>query len=289
MKLAFVVNPIAGGWSPKKPDEHGGAEEGLVHLARALAARGHQVRVGWDQPTSVEDGPVAYLPYSALGRHYDACIYLTTAEMVQPDVARASILWTYQARPVPWVPFSRIVPCSQFLARYFTSLHEGSDARIRIIPYGYDPGVLLSEPRPPREPNLVIHTASPDRGLTTLLRVWPEVLAARPDAKLHVTYGWDLFLRCGGSEGIKREVELLMQHPGVTMGRLSYRMIHEAFNRAGVWAYYCTGGEYFCQNAVKAQMAGAVPVTHPWGAMHETVWSGLRAATPEQLDRKSVV
>jgi glycosyltransferase involved in cell wall biosynthesis len=45
-----------------------------------------------------------------------------------------------------------------------------------------------------RQPHRVIYSSSPDRGLHHLLRLWPKVVEAVPDAELHVFYDMDKWL-----------------------------------------------------------------------------------------------
>lgn len=274
----MIVNPVAGGWHPSNADSWGGGEEAIVLWTRALAARGHSIMVEWDG-TEYEDGPVRYLPYGRTPSP-DVLVYRKTPEQHHPGRTALDVLWTDQVRSQPVQPFARIVLASHFLRRSFAGMFEAAAPRIAVIPDGYDP-TAFPDPMPAHDPSLVLHASSPDRGLTTLLSVWPDVVAARPTARLLVAYGWEIFLRCGGSLALKAEVDAaIAAMPSVTMERLTFAGIHDAYARAGVWAYYCTATEAFCQAAIKAQMAGAVPVTRPWGAMHETVWSGLRGHDP---------
>lgn len=279
MKIALIVNPVAGGWSPLNQDTHGGGEEAITLWSRAMVARGHDVTVYWDQPALDDtDGTVAYRPYGAIAPGADVVVYRKTDGSYRPDLSPRTVLWTDQsAGPLTWQPFGRIVVPSEFSRRCLVVRHEPAANKVLVMPDGFAP---FPEPAPARLSKAVLHTSSPDRGLCDLLRIWPEVMEAHPDAQLLVTYGWDIFLRCGGSHGTKAEAEKLIgTMPSVTMVRLSFRAMQEAYQRAAVWAYYCTGGEHFCQAAVKAQMAGAVPVVKPWGALHETVWSGIKANT----------
>jgi len=41
-----------------------------------------------------------------------------------------------------------------------------------------------------RHKHWVIYTSSYDRGLEHLLKMWPDVKKAVPDAELHIFYGW---------------------------------------------------------------------------------------------------
>ncbi len=293
MRIALISAPTAFPWTPDQPDDLGGGEEAICLLADALyATNEHTVEVFWSQPTIARPADPASFCFGVPFRHYselqpgayDLAIFRKIPEPAQ-RVAPVQVLWTDQAeRPFPADAFEHVVVASQFLKRTLAGLVPAAADRITVLPDGYDPTLFPADAE--RDPHLVLHASSPDRGLLQLLDCWPEVAQARPDARLVITYGWDLYLGCGGDPNLKAEVDArLSVLPRVTMARVSRAEAHRLFATAGVWAYYCTGGEFFCQSAVKAQVGGAVPVVRPWGGMHETVWSGLRGDTPAEFTR----
>lgn len=280
MNLALIINPVAGGWSPTDPESWGGGEETVVHWARGMAQR-HAVTVYWDGPEfrdETHDGymPTIYRPYDAMvgAEPVDVAIYRKVPEWAGRCPATRSWCWTDQVRPQDLSPFERVVVASPFLQRCLAAASPIAATRLTVIPDGFVPYLKTAVDR---DPNLVLFASSPDRGLIPLLTAWPTVRAARPDARLLITYGWDIFRRCGGSPALAERAQSLIQAQAesVTMRRVPFAEMPAIYQTAGVWAYYCLGGEYFCQVAAKAQMAGCVPVVRPWGALHDTVWSGL--------------
>ena len=291
MRIAFVVNQVAGGWSPLAPDAWGGGEEVATLLTAALARRGHEVACIYDGE-AIEANGVTFLPRTAEQERYafDATIYFKCPEYAGLKLARRQFLLSDQERWFDPDPFLRIVPCSDYLRRFYASLVPRSEEKLTVIPYGYERGELRE--RAPadgwwnyaREPNLVLHASSPDRGLEPFLTYWPAVLDRHPVARLLIAYGWDLYDRCGGDPRLKLRIQNALEvlpAGSWEMRRLSRAEMHAAFYRAGVWAYYCTGGEQFCLTAIKAQYAGCVPVVKPWGAMRETIKTGLLVETPD--------
>ncbi|MCG3772207.1 MAG: D-inositol-3-phosphate glycosyltransferase [Nitrosomonadaceae bacterium] len=55
-----------------------------------------------------------------------------------------------------------------------------------IVPNGVDLARYANPPE--RQPYRVIHSSSPDRGLHHLLRIWPKIKKAVPQAELHIYY-----------------------------------------------------------------------------------------------------
>lgn len=123
--------------------------------------------------------------------------------------------------------------------------------------------------------------SSYDRGLDTLLFMWPDILAKYPDAELHVAYGWDLFLkaRSNNPERMqwKESVDLLMEQKGIVhYGRVGKDKLKEIRSQCGIWAYPTWFPEINCITALEAQNDGLVPVVINDFALKETVGSGIR-------------
>jgi glycosyltransferase involved in cell wall biosynthesis len=286
MRIALVCNPVAGGWSPLEPEGWAGGEEIVVKFSEALAARKHIIHVAHDGQ-SVASGTIGvpcFLSREDFAKFqgeigYDLALYFKCPELYDPNLAPRSYLWTDQERCFVPDPFVRVVACSEYLRRWIASAVPRALPRLSVIPYGIDCAeVLAAGEGITRDPLEVLHCASPDRGLDVFLDLWPRVLARVPEAKLTIAYGWELFDKYGGSPALKAKIQAqiarvneLAQREAVTMRRLSRLANHQALHRASVYAYWCTGGEQFGLTALKAQLAGCVPVVKPWGALHETI------------------
>lgn len=127
----------------------------------------------------------------------------------------------------------------------------------------------------------LFYGSSYDRGLDTLLFMWPEVLEKFPSAELHVCYGWDMFDLVTKSnperQQWKESVLNLMKQPGVIEhGRLGKRELRKVRQECGIWAYPTYFPEINCITALDAQKDGLVPVTMTYAALSETVQSGVK-------------
>lgn len=123
--------------------------------------------------------------------------------------------------------------------------------------------------------------SSYDRGLEHLLKMWPDVKKAVPQATLEIAYGWQLFVIFYGdnpaSMSWKAKMDEMMKHEGITHhGRLSQPDIAELMFTCGVWTYPTHFGEVSCINAMKAQAFGAIPVTMNYAALQTTVQYGIK-------------
>lgn len=295
MRIALWSNPVAGGWDPREEDTWGGGEEAIVCLAEALTRRGHQLQVFYGTPPttgSFEHQGVEYTAYAHLpSSGFDVVIHRKTPQDAGRQIAKAKVLWTDQVIPFDATPFQSIIVASRFLERSLAAFVPQSAPRLVRIPDGYDPDLLKAQPGDEFGPQTILFCSSPDRGLEHIVDAWPHIASTYPHAQLLLSYGWDLFLRCGGDPAFVQRMETTIKEwpngirERVAMGRLTRAAMHKWFRQAGVWAYYCTGGEYFCQVAIKAQMADppCIPVVKKWGALHETVWSGFDVDRPEDF------
>lgn len=127
----------------------------------------------------------------------------------------------------------------------------------------------------------VIYTSSYDRGLEHLLKMWPAVIKAVPDAELHIFYGWKLFEQFHkgnpGSMMWKANMDKLMTYKGIKHhGRVSQTDLVKELEKSGIWAYPTHFGEINCISALKAQYYGCEPVVVNYAALKETVQFGRK-------------
>lgn len=126
----------------------------------------------------------------------------------------------------------------------------------------------------------LFYGSSYDRGLEHLLKMWPEIKAAYPDATLDICYGWNLFdtVFFNNPERLlwKEKMVKLMKQDGITdHGRVSKDKLQKVREQCGIWAYPTHFTEINCITALESQACGLVPVTIALAALQETVGSGV--------------
>lgn len=130
-----------------------------------------------------------------------------------------------------------------------------------------------------------IYASCPDRGLECLLKLWPSIRSRVPTATLAVHYGWaNIEWREREEQGLpfqqrtRTRLAMLLDQPGIVAAntRLDAEHLWEAFSTAGVWVYPTEFCETSCITAMRAQAAGALPVTTCAGALRETVQWGRK-------------
>lgn len=262
MKISFLVNEVAGGWE-STDTRLGGTERGLVEWAEELAKRGHLVGVFRNGRDSLRSDSctnnVWYYPRELYGKgEVDVTINIKSPEM---DPIGPTLFYT-----------NDIDADKQDLSRYDGIIHISNWARqnipvnnpnVFIVPHGYDP--KTHHPDIIKVRKQCLYSSSPDRGLDVLLRAWPKVLEAHPDATLKVTYGAEP-----------------MDIPGVEfLGDVSEEEMAKLYRESEYWCHPCIGIELQCIAGLKAQASGCIPVIIPTMALKETVHDGYFAKTPE--------
>jgi glycosyltransferase involved in cell wall biosynthesis len=124
----------------------------------------------------------------------------------------------------------------------------------------------------------LIYGSNYARGLEHLLNSWPEIKKAYPDATLDIYYGWQTWgLLTPEKEKRMREQIASYKDQGVTdHGKVGHEELNRAYEAASIWAYPCTAPETFCITALRAQLAGAIPVILEGTALPETVRFGYK-------------
>ena len=123
--------------------------------------------------------------------------------------------------------------------------------------------------------------SSYDRGLDTLLFMWPDILERFPDAQLHICYGWDLFdiAQHDNPERMqwKKSVQMMMGQNGIVHhGRVGQDKLGEIRKECDIWAYPTWFPEINCITALECQNDGVIPMVMNHSALRETVGSGVR-------------
>lgn len=248
MKISFICNPvyINGGWSPWDT-RLGGSEECIVQWSRRLA-KDHEVSVFHNGKHGEYEG-VQYKDHS----DYEPGDITVNVNYPQFKPQGRTIYWSTLTDNPDLTQFDAVAGLSKYALEH-TNLHHEN---LYILPCGFDKEEMYPEIKIYKQ---CLYASSPDRGLSTLLDVWPQVYETHPDALLLVTYGAE-----------PQDI------PGVMfMGDVPEDVMNELFRTSDIWCHPCNGGELYCVSGIKAQEAGAIPVIIPTMALAETVVRGFK-------------
>lgn len=296
-------------WGPEAPYTRGltGSEECVVFLAEALAKTGARVVVMADRLEGAErivNGVFWTFPdYIAEHDLHDPDGELTTLvvwrQPIMTDFVKSlpvarRVLWLHDAAgmyakidPSAWADYDKIVCATEYQKRTFDERYPVADKSI-VIRHG-----IPAMPVLPKIPGKVVYASSPDRGLERLLKWWPAVVAARPDAVLHILYGRNN-MRAFGTMGFTdmndaadRIEKMIAETPNVIdHGLVPHPELYRHLAEAKVLAYPTHFEEISCLTIQKAMAAKAAPVWSEAGCLGEVVGTRYHSfwTNPETLD-----
>ena len=275
----------------------GGSETALVSIAEQLGKLSHTVCVGGSTLTTNHHLPgVLFSSDSRICRHpMDVFISWRSKNAIRLNPELEAVpLKIFWAQDVSYGPdddedfllYDKIFVLSNFAKKRFLTLYPHvPESRLFITRNGIDPSFF--HPREKfcalahehRIPNFV-WASSPNRGLETMLNIWPEIRKMIPSARLSVCYGfnpWKSFAQ--GDPKTLEEIECLTQRvlhtQGVDpLGMVSKIQLSDLLSHSAFWIYPTSFEETSCIAAMEAQAAGCWPITTSVGALPETVEFG---------------
>lgn len=175
----------------------GGGETAMVSIAKGLANLGHEVIVFYDVNRFGKYCGVDYLPTSffvqmATTMEHDVLVSWDNPHLFRfADRACVRVL-AFQLNDAfvgafDWTIDAYFHP-SQWHADMFHKLYPEITAKKSVVRITNGVDYMRYAQAQERDPHRIIYSASPDRGLHHLLRMWPAILERDPLANLHVFY-----------------------------------------------------------------------------------------------------
>jgi len=144
-----------------------------------------------------------------------------------------------------------------------------------------------------KDPNKIVYTSCPSRGLRTLLKAWPKIKAECPKAYLDIYYDWSMLQRAQPEvyADVMKHYEAVQGLDVHHHGGAGHHDLYEAMANANVWAYSHfenTDVETFCISAVKATAIGCHVITAPNGALPEVAPDATFVTDPSEYAEKVI-
>ena len=271
----------------------GGSETAAAKLGEAFVRRGYRVVVFGH----CEEGTCAGVDYVHLDRfssfaesfHIDVFIVSRYAQLLgEPVRATKRYFWAHDMNAIPARgatgdvlrqragELDGIFCLSPSHRDAFARTHRLDASKIVVTRNGLTPERFAGSEE--RRSFRFIYSSSPDRGLDTLLELFPRIRERLPEAELHIFYGFENWDRALGmrvdrdAEAWRDRIRAAMQQPGVFFrGRVGQRELAREMMRSDIWFYPTRFEETYCITALEAQMAGALCVASDLGALRTTV------------------
>jgi glycosyltransferase involved in cell wall biosynthesis len=301
--IAFYTNPLPEVWHPStiETDGAGGSETAVVKIAQRFAADDWRVAVfGTPGKLRGEFEGVEYWDSTEFLPNEKFTVFVSSrsAQPFYADLqAKFTCLWMHdvnmheQLFPIMHVP-NKILGVSNWHAGHLARTYSIPSTKLGVMPNGID---IENYPeawtdRGPIEDPRFIYSSSPDRGLETLVSLWPVIKRMWPGATLDIFYGWNMFdkaiemhARAGSpaehalrqlKDRILNQIQWLGEDSGITQrGRINQKELALWQSKADVWFYPTAFMETFCITAIENQAAGVLPLTSNLAGLKEAVAS----------------
>lgn len=276
-------------WSPKSLKTGlGGSEQAIINLSKQWVKMGYKVtvytNVGEDE--GVFDG-VEYKNFYRFNEkeRFDIVVSWRNTHFIEKTLldARLILLDLHDVPEVEAYDKELLQKIDYIMVKsdYHKSLLSNvPESKFKVVGNGIN-WSFLNSINAIKRPHAVFYGSSPDRGLESLLDIWPEVIKAVPDATLDVCYGFELFLKLRGhvkmyKDWYMRMMEKLKQ-PGITHhGKVGEKELYEIAKSCSIWAYPTQFQEIDCITARYCQAVGTMPLVYDYAALTTSVQRGVR-------------
>lgn len=267
-----------------------GSEEAVIYISEHLAQQGYDVIVFGDPPANSK-----YKSHTSNPRYVDVNfddfprldiaiswrMYALALDLKK--IANKVFLWphdicSHRLSEKEIKAFDGVLWLSEWQKNNWTRINPGLKKFNKVFGNGINPDQFQDiEER--KNPYSCIYGSNYARGLDLLLSIWPQVKKTFPRATLDIYYGWEGFgiLSEEKSHSLRQIIKNLASLDVLEHGKIGHEALNQAYSKASFWTYPCTNVEVFCISALRAQYAGAIPVTIRGSALSETVRHGYSA------------
>ena len=162
-------------------------------------------------------------------------------------------------------------------------------SKIHVINNGIDPAMFPSLNSFNKVANRFIYTSRTERGLSRILDLWPDIIAAMPDATLVISKY--VAFPCNDDERrIQARIAGLNQMQGGQgrirhLGQLNPAQLYAEMGAAEYWLYPTDWPETSCITAMEMLMSGVICLYYPVAGLTETMGGcGIQVAPGGEVD-----
>ncbi len=288
--IAVYCGPTAESWTPDSQNNGGigGSETAVIELTNRLAEDGWNITV-YNQCDAPPEGKryskVLYKNYWTFNvdDEFDVLWVWRLPELFDYDLnARLKILDLHDTMsPADFTP-ERVAKMDKIFVK--TNFHRSlypkiADDKFVIVGNGID--LKRFEGKAEKDPHRFMYSSTPNRGLDTLLKMWPKIKEKIPEATLHVYYGWNTFYKLEKNNPermmwMKKVQEMMKQDGVVDHGRVGQKELAQDMLKTSFWLYPTDFPEIDCITAKEMQAAGVYPITSGYAALEESQISGMK-------------
>lgn len=266
-------------WDPEVARTRGvgGSETAAIEIAKEMYKEsGRRIIVFNPRATENTFDGVEYVPVAKSNEYfskYEPALHIAWRHAFKLTKAK-SFVWSHDLI-TPGIDgltsYDKLLCLSPFHKRFVMGMASIPDEKIMvtrngIIPEAFNDLVLT------KNPNKVVYSSSPDRGMDKCILVMDEVRKTIPSAELHLYYGFDNMLKMGMNAEVDRLMGMIKDRPWIELhGNLQHKELIKEISSASVWLYPTHFLETFCITALEMLACKVFPVTRKVGALQDTL------------------
>jgi glycosyltransferase involved in cell wall biosynthesis len=272
-----------------------GSEEAVIYISQKLVLLGYKVVVFGNPPQgSLHSLPQAnprFLKFEPANLHkVDIAIAWRMPEIASAlrKYADKVYLWphdpcTAHFKEAEIQGFDDVLWLSKWQRHQWVAMSPAFARFKKIFGNGINPE-QFKQLQQRGNPYACIYGSNYARGLEILLDLWPTVKQRFPLATLDIYYGWQHWglLTPQKETKMRRQIAELVSLGVQEHGLVGHEELNRAYEKAAFWTYPCTDVETFCITALRAQLAGAIPVVIARAALKETVPFGYQCSNSQE-------
>lgn len=268
----------------------GGSETWQVWLAREFVKLGYRVKSFCDCPEpGLMDGGVEYRHYTDYNRYIEQNFidYFISSRTTDPFklplragktfVQIHDIFLLSDRYQILLDEVDKFCVLSNWHRKFAGEYHGIPDNKFELMANGLDFSRYDGK-KVERNPFRLFYSSSADRGLDTLLYLFPFMKEEIPQLELHIFYGfntWEAAVKQrNNSDEIRQmeEIKKAMKQPGVfNHGRINQKELAIEQLKSSLWAYCTDFEETFSITAIEAQRAGCPVIATNYAGLQTTV------------------
>lgn len=273
----------------EKTNGFGGSEMAAIRLARELHnLTGMKVRIFNNRTERKDLNGVIYHPASEiLGymKDFEPKVHIAWRHNVKITHA-PTYLWSHDlacSGMERHENYDGVLVLSEFHKNFVRGMFPGiPESKLIVFRNGVESHKFFDAPK---NPNKIVYTSSPDRGLDNAILVMDEARKTNPSLELHCAYGMDNMIKMGKTEEAQRLMDMVNARPWCTMhGNLKHTELAKLLSDAAVWLYPTNFQETFAITSLEMICSKVYPVFHGIGALPNTLGKYVKYGMAKQLD-----
>lgn len=220
MTLGYTPEPVYGGMI--NDVGVGGVETTYLELSEELARTGKNVFLFCNTSEAHIYKGVYYVPWEQINEYYklDPDVIITSRwfDPFYEDTKAKKIIWFQDAffgvpddKPDLFSKADKVICSSEWHKNYICERlgRSISPNKLQVIPLGIRKDLFVQGIN--KDPNKMIYSSNPDRGLEQLIDMWDRITEKYPNINLTVTYGWEGLKTWSGDSSWHNSIKQLQE------------------------------------------------------------------------------